>query len=246
MPAAKLTENLSQVLDLTIYLQNWIRIQTDLVIGQYLLNQIFTVGESPSDDYGRSDDDLSCEWFESDLRVARLLVERVKAEEWNHDDLVAGLLMSTCWDSPAIPPALEYLFKQETLDFSLYPPIGDDYSKLKHNLSTVDIADWNWPIASTLRIFLESGVDISAFSTKEQSVLFVRILQYFNISFEDPESQKEAFNAAVLEFTTLLRYGFNTSTPLLDSDPDITVSWIVTIDPHFTEVAWKLALELTG
>lgn len=74
----------------------------------------------------------------------------------------------------------------------------------------------------------------------------IRILYYLKRDFDHPEIQMYRLNGAVLEFATLLRYGLDPRAMLFDLGFSGTTSEIASFNPHFTEIAWKLALNLSG
>lgn len=99
---------------------------------------------------------------------------------------------------------------------------------------------------ATLRILLACGVYFATLNGTGTPIFVHRVQTYINITFKDPEEQRNVFNAAALEFVILLRSGLDPYADLFDDIPGSTPAWGVTIDPQFTEVAWKLALKLSG
>ena len=206
---------------------------TDAIIGQYALDLLFNFG--PYDIDGVHNGLDLCSLHEDDLKIARLLVERVDAEHLDNEYFKASLYFSTSFSPPITPPALEYLCKQDRIDFSI-----------KNIVREASLAvDWKSPIGSPLKVLLDCGVELSDLSrTDDCELILKRILKSFMRTFYNPDDQRIEFNGTVLEFTTLLRAGVDPYA-YLDS-VNLTVTELVKLDPDFTEVAWNLALELNG
>jgi hypothetical protein len=86
--------------------------------------------------------------------------------------------------SPIAPPALEYLCKQETLDFSLKNVIREEYLISNKPLT------WKFPIATTPRILLDCGIELTDPGLRNDGeLLCTRIFQSFNQRFDNPEEQ---------------------------------------------------------
>jgi hypothetical protein len=176
--------------------------------------------------------------YEDSLKLIRLLVETVKMEHLENKTFATSLFLGTI-GSPIVPPALEYLCKQETLDFSLKNVIQKEYSTCIASLT------WIFPNATTLRILLDCGIELTDLGWRNNGELLgTRIFDSFSESFDNPEEQRMEFNGRVLEFITLLRAGVDPNTHI--ESMDCTAALLVKLDPHFTEVAWSLALDLAG
>jgi hypothetical protein len=94
---------------------------------------------------------------EDELDVARMLVENGGASEWNIS-IVYGLLLSMLQSNEqSIPPALEYLYKQDRLPFDLNHPLnGYD----REYCSALNIAcNMGWTGARALKVLLACNVD---------------------------------------------------------------------------------------
>ncbi|KAN0110785.1 hypothetical protein V8E51_007172 [Hyaloscypha variabilis] len=201
--------------------------------GIYPLDLVFNLG--PYDIYGVHNGLELCSLYEDDLKIARLLVERVGVEHLASEFFIASLYISTSLSPPFTPPALEYLCKQDRLDFSIKNIVRE----------ASPAVDWKLPIASALKVLLDCGVELSDLNRKDEYELILkRILSSFFRMFNNPDDQRIRFNETVLEFTTLLRAGVD---PYAHHDSvNLTVTELVQLDPDFTEVAWNLALELNG
>jgi hypothetical protein len=125
---------------------------TDAIIGFYALDLVFNLGF-----IGRVYNGLDLRsLYEDDLKIARLLVERADVEHLDSKYFTACLYFSTSLSLPIAPPALEYLCKQDRVDFSI--------KKIVREASLA--VDWKLPIASPLKILLDCGVELSDLSRK--------------------------------------------------------------------------------
>jgi len=80
------------------------------LVGEYVLDMVINCG------FGA---EHAGEIYEDDLKLARLLIETVGVEHLNESTFLSILVFATCWGPPFVPPALEYLCKQDKLDFNL-------------------------------------------------------------------------------------------------------------------------------
>jgi hypothetical protein len=207
---------------------------TDATLVEYALDLVLTIFYF---DLRRSE-----EIVEDDLKVARLLVERAKVEHLGGANFLAGLLLGTCWSPPIIPPALEYLRKQDRIDFDLKIMMEETYSRVG---GTNTFLNFKYPIATTLRVLLSCGLGLANLGTEQgEELILTRILRFMFRKFEDPEQQRDGFNGVVLELILLIRSGVDPDAHF--DSVDWTVAELVMLDPHFTEVAWNLALALSG
>ena len=175
-----------------------------------------------------------------DLEVMRLLVEVGRLEQIDNVFFMLGLMFK-CVQS-RIPPALEYLSKQEHFEFSLSDVFTLDWSP--------DIPSRFPEVSSLVRAFCVCGGDVNmTVHNGGNSLIYEVAYKFAFLTFSNPDASNEQldlFNQAVITFCLCLKQGFHPSTKLPFRGNELSVSTITFIDPDFAAVAWRLALVLHG
>ena len=178
------------------------------------------------------------EIFESDLKVVRLLLEVGRIEQIHGTGLMIGLALQC--EQSRIPPALEYLLKQEHFDFGLSDIF--ETGNLEILRSWISKAE----LSSVVRGLCVCVGNINKlFNTGGESLVVEVVSKYLRKRVE-PDEQHELFNEAVIAFSLLLKHGFHPSVKVRFDEHIVTVSRLTHVDPEFTGVAWRLALKLNG
>ena len=183
------------------------------------------------------------EAVENDLEVMRLLVEKGVSEPGK--GFFFGLRRTLNLGLPIVPPALEYLCRQQNFfEFSLSHAI--DFTVRDTNL--VEFVSKTEP-SSLLKTLSANGIDpmtIQADTAGPPLIAFV-FYRYSHTIFDDPKEQQACFNSAVITFSLCLRHGFCPFAPkLIPDELSYTATWFALMDPDLTGVAWWLALWLNG
>ena len=209
--------------------------------GQTLLNYLLLLAPFPESTLDDSWDD-DCDHTAD---VMRLLVEKGRLELIDSEVV---LIVVTAYYSKQRSynfPILEYLTKQEVFDFS--------WSEICVYIGSQGCRVFDTPffhkssISSFLRIFLNSGgeVNLSIDDDKENNPIALAVaVRILTSEFTECKKQREAFNDAVIAFCLLFKHGLDPFATFMLGDGLRSLRGVTNVDPHFTSVAWRLAVQL--
>lgn len=202
-----------------------------LYLGRFPIDAIFSVFREES---GRN-----IAW-EDDLDVARLLVENGGASDWNISIVIGLSYNFSGWDETLIPPALEYLLKQDCLPFDLNHPLNGFG---RHGSALTMLCCVPWAKAGSLKALLACNVDPSLRDIDGNTALHLKIQVNMKKVFSHEGFQRHEFDRLVQDLCILLDHKAD---PNALNDSGLSPGDYASLDPQFANVAWKLALELSG
>ena len=149
------------------------------------------------------------------------------------------------------PPTLEYLSKQEVLEFSWPDIFASSPSRRRKRVQYAlfeQLGESRFDYCTFLRIFFNYGgyVNLVIDDKEGNPIAFAAVARCFLWDFCNPDKQRAEFNKAVIAFCLMLKHGFHPTTQFPVDSKQRSILEVADWDPDFTRVAWKLALELHG